>query len=249
MGVAMDGTMVHVREEGWKELKIGCLFELGSEIAKDEHSGEKIEQATAERTSYVAHLGGPKPFGEQLWAEARRRKWDVAPDTQVLGDGATWIWNQAAHHFGDSHQVVDWYHAKEHLVAAVHHIHPQSDATFERCLRGFETLLYRGHARQLADALELVETDSAQQKEALCLEANYFRRNHRRMNYMQMREDQWVIGSGMVESGAKQFKHRFCGSGMRWSRQGLQNILPIRSAFMANRFDRMWQLARAAPIN
>ena len=27
MGVAMDGLMVHIRQEGWKELKVGTVFD------------------------------------------------------------------------------------------------------------------------------------------------------------------------------------------------------------------------------
>jgi hypothetical protein len=49
-------------------------------------------------------------------------------------------------------------------------------------------------------------------------EAGYFHDNQRRMNYLEMREAEWPIASGMVESSAKQFKARFCGPGMRWSR-------------------------------
>jgi hypothetical protein len=50
------------------------------------------------------------------------------------------------------------------------------------------------------------------------------------MNYLEMRTEGWVIGSGMVESGGKQFKHRFAGPGMRWSRLGAERLLPIRTA-------------------
>jgi hypothetical protein len=54
---------------------------------------------------------------------------------------------------------------------------------------------------------------------SLAAEADYFLKHHRRMHYMQLREQGWVIGSGMVESGIKQYKDRFCGAGMRWSRK------------------------------
>jgi hypothetical protein len=54
-----------------------------------------------------------------------------------------------------------------------------------------------------ANAAELITT------------ANYFRTNQHRMNYIEMWEEEWPIGSGMVESGTKQFKARFSGPGMR----------------------------------
>jgi hypothetical protein len=67
------------------------------------------------------------------------------------------------------------------------------------------------------------------------------------MNYIEMREEEWPIGSGMVESGAKQFKARFSGPGMRWSRTGAENLLPLRSAVLSGRFDQMWLAAKNLP--
>jgi len=69
----------------------------------------------AVQNTYVAHLGGPEVFGQKVWAEAQRRQWTQAWDTEVLGDGAPWIWNLADDHFYASLRVVDWYHATEHL--------------------------------------------------------------------------------------------------------------------------------------
>ena len=60
------------------------------------------------------------------------------------------------------------------------------------------------------------------------------------MNYMALREDGFLIGSGVVESGAKQFKARFTGPGMRWSRRGFNHLLPIRTAVLSHSFDDLW---------
>ena len=78
-------------------------------------------------------------------------------------------------------------------------------------------------------------------------EAGYFRDNQRRMNSLELREEEWPIGSGMVESGGKQFKARFCGPGMRWSRQGAENLLPVRAAILSQRFDELWTRIYNAP--
>lgn len=69
------------------------------------------------------------------------------------------------------------------------------------------------------------------------------------MNYLELREGAWLIGSGMVESGAKQFKARFSGPGMRWSRKGAENLLPIRSAILSGTFDNMWTSAKILPLS
>lgn len=247
MGVAMDGAKINIREEGWKEFKIGSLFDIAVRPTQESKTGELMDLAHAVHNSYVAHLGGPDVLGEMAWAEAQRRGWEEAQDTQVVGDGAAWIWNQASLHFGDSHQLVDWYHAKEHLIVAARLLKEDGTRAFHRWLNSRETLLYQGQAGKIAGELASVAQKQHPHAEELASEATFFANNQKRMNYLEMREEEWPIGSGMIESGAKQFKARFCGPGMRWSRDGAQNLLPIRSAVLSNRFDQMWAAARILP--
>ena len=247
MGVSMDGASLHIRQEGWKEVKIGVLFDIAVTPSKDKVTGETVDLAHAVHNSYVAHLGGPDVLGDKTWAEAHRRGWEQAQDTIVLGDGAAWIWNQASLHFGQSHQLVDWYHAKEHLTAAAKLVKPEGSSALTRWLNSRETLLYQGHADKIAAELEKQAHQTAANAEELLTAAGYFRTNHHRMNYIEMREEEWPIGSGMVESGAKQFKARFSGPGMRWSRTGAENLLPIRAAVLSGTFDQMWSAAKNLP--
>jgi len=247
MGVSMDGASLHLRQEGWKEVKIGVVFDIAVAPTKDKETGEIVDLAHAVHNSYVAHLGGPDVLGDKTWAEARSRGWEQAQDTIVLGDGAVWIWNQAALHFGQSYQLVDWYHAKEHLVDAAKLVKPEGTSAFTRWLNSRETLLYQGHADKIAAELEKQAHQAAANADELLTAAGYFRTNHLRMNYIEMREEEWPIGSGMVESGAKQFKARFSGPGMRWSRTGAENLLPIRAAVLSGRFDQMWTAAKNLP--
>lgn len=247
MGVALDGFMLPLRKEGWKECKLADLYEVAVRPALDEETGEVVERAHAVKQSYVTHLGGPEVMGELAWAEAQRRGWEQATDTQVLGDGAVWIWHQASLHFGDSHQLVDWYHAKTYLLQAAHLLHTEGSAAYTRWLNQYETLLYQGHADSIAKHLLAAATTNPTKAEALTSVATYFQHNHLRMNYLEMRELEWPIGSGMVESGAKQYKARFAGTGMRWSRSGAQNLLPIRSAILSHNFDQLFAAAIALP--
>lgn len=248
MGVSMDGAMVHIRDEGWKEVKVGVVFDVAVTATQDRETGELVDVAHAVNNSYVAHLGGPDLLGEMTWAQARRCGWEQAQDTVVIGDGASWIWNQAALHFPASRQVVDWFHAQQHLVDAARLIKQEGTAAFKRWLNSRQTLLYQGHAEKIATELEKAAAKAPAQSDDLLKAANYFHTNKLRMNYIEMREEEWPIGSGMVESGAKQFKARFCGSGMRWSRTGAENLLPIRAAVLSGRFDQMWAATKNLPL-
>jgi hypothetical protein len=247
MGVAMDGAMVHIRDEGWKEVKLGVVFDVAMQPTQDKASGERVDLAHAVNNRYTAHLGDAAGVGEKTWALARRCGWEQAQDTVVLGDGADWIWNQAALHFGRSHQLLDWYHAKGHLVAAACLLKVEGTRSFTRWLNNRETRLYQGHALRIGQELEKAAGQDTAKADKLLTAAGYFRNHHLRMNYIEMREGNWPIGSGVVESGAKQFKARFSGPGMRWSRTGAENLLPIRAAVLSTRFDQMWADAQNSP--
>ncbi len=247
MGVAMDGAMVHVRDEGWKELKVGDVFEVAVHPETDPETGEAVDQAHATANSYVAHLGGPERFGEVVWAEASQRGFASAPETVVIGDGANWIWNLAGVHFGTSVQVVDWYHAKEHLYAAARLAFGDGSAEAMRWAKAHEQPLYQGHAWHVAAALRALAQQHRRVGTALRAEAGYFETQARRMQYLERREEGWPIGSGMVESGCKRFRQRFTGPGMRWSRSGVEHLLPVRAAILSGSFEHAWQTAYTSP--
>ncbi|MEJ5197934.1 MAG: hypothetical protein WHX53_03335, partial [Anaerolineae bacterium] len=156
---------------------------------------------------------------------------------------------QAALHFGHSHQLIDSYHAKEHLVAASQALKGDNEVARQRWLNSRETQLYQGQAAAIAAELRAAAIAQPERAAALEQEAGYFYDNQRRMNYLEMREEEWPIGSGMVESGAKQFKARFCGPGMRWSRQGAEHLIPIRAAILSHRFDEVWKEVVNSPLN
>jgi hypothetical protein len=247
LGVAMDGFMIHLRDEGWKEMKLGAVFELALRQKRDERTGERGPAPRAVNVSYAAHLGGPEVFGELVFTEARRRGWEQAQDTQVIGDGAVWIWNQAAVHFGKCRQLVDWYHAKQHLAEAARLFKGEGTPAYTLWFNSRETALYQGHAERIACELEQATPAKPESAEDLKREAGYFRQHQQRMNYLEMREEDWIIGSGMVEGGAKRYQARLCGPGMRWSRKGTANLTPVRTAILSERFAERWQAAQNLP--
>ncbi len=249
MGVAMDGMMVNVRGEGWKELKVGCVFEVEQRRTAQDTASQTEERVSATHNSYVAVLGGPEQFGQALWAEASRRQLPRAVDSIVLGDGAPWIWKLAIEHFPYSRQAVDWYHAQEHLYHVAHMTFGEGTTEAIRWAKGMETPLYQGQVWQLTGTIKGLARQHPQVAQELQREAEYFTNNKRRMQYMELREDGFPIGSGMVESGCKQFRARFNGPGMRWSRAGLERLSPIRAAILSKRFHEVWTTAYNSPPN
>ena len=245
----MDGAMIYIRGEEWKELKVGCFFEVEWMPEQDPETKDWVELGHAWQSSYVCHLGGPERFGQKMWTESKRRKWQRAVDTQVVGDGASWIWNLVGDYFYDAHQVVDWYHAKEHLALAAHLAFGEGTPEALRWLKQQETPLFQGHADRIVHTITGLAQARPAAGEELSKQAGYFSNNQHRMNYLEMRSDGWLIGSGAVESGGKRFKDRFADAGMRWSRHGAERLLPVRAAVMSHRFEERWRAAYNSPPN
>lgn len=244
ISISMDGFMAHVRGEGWKEIKIGTVSEVtaSGQPRMNEH-GQIVEPVHSHAHSYVMHLGGPEGFGVKLLAEAQVRGWDRVPQCAVLGDGAVWIWNLATNDYACAAHIVDWYHAKQHLCAVAEVIYPQQPDKTAAWLDRHADLLYAGQARDIADALTMLAAHANPNTDAKAMletEAGYFAANHERMQYRDFQHALLPIGSGTVESAAKQAKHRVSAAGMRWSRTGLDNLLPLRAAVMSDSFDLLW---------
>jgi hypothetical protein len=250
MGVSIDGWMVHIRGEGWKEVKSGVCYEVMMVAGSDEVTGETMEIAQAEACSYVAHLGGAEEFGQKLWHEAMERRVPAAYEKACVSDAAHWIWNLCLDYFPQAEQIVDWYHAVEHLYKAAHLLHGEHTDQARRWATMLKTDLYQGHAARIARDLEQATHQfSGDRAEALRSEATFFRNHQRRMRYLEYRENGWPIGSGSIESGCKQFQARLKGAGMRWSRPGAKRMLALRASIISGYFDYHWNtLANSPPI-
>lgn len=128
------------------------------------------------------------------------------------------MWDQTALHFGNSLQVVDWYCAKEHLVAAAQCLHGEGTPPNATVAKNPRASPLSRPRRKIADQLLNVTYDYPLAAKDLASEADNFMRYHRRMWCMQLREPGWVTGNGMVKSGMKQYQGRFYSPGMRRSR-------------------------------
>jgi hypothetical protein len=233
-GVSRDGGMVHIREEGWKEFKVGTVFDVELREERDPRTRDLVEMPHGIHMAYTAVLGSVDQFAPLLWALAWHHGVPTAADSSVTGDGAEWIWNLVGDYFPDSVQIVDWYHACEHLAEAAKARHPDSEAAAQRWYRECCKHLYKGEIHEITERLDTA---------GLNKDAHYFHTHKRRMQYQACLEEGYPIGSGTVESGVKQFKERLTGSGMRWCRHAAEQMLVIRGAVMADDFDLLWDAA------
>jgi hypothetical protein len=153
---------------------VGCLFDVVILPTVDPQSKDSIDLGHALHNTYVSHLGWPEEFGRKLWSEAQRRYWYRAADTEVVADGAAWIWNLVQDMFYDSHQVVDWFHGKEHLAKAAQLRFGEGSPVAKHWLNEQETTLFQGHAERIAQAITGLASQKPEVKDELTQEAGYF---------------------------------------------------------------------------
>jgi hypothetical protein len=246
--VSMDGVQVYILGEGWKEVKVGCVFEFETQAGYRRRSQEKEDVVKAKQQTYTAYLGGPEEFGQLLSAEAERRGYDCAQKRASVGDGAKWIWNLTGLCFPTSWEIVDWYHAMDHLWQVSGLLYGEGTASGKRWVKRREDDLWLGRVHSVIEAIDALTPGlSAEAQEEVQSEAGYFRNNARRMHYQEFREEGYPLGSGTVESGCKNLvTKRMKGPGMRWSRTGAQNMLALRAEYLSHRWDEAWQLTLAA---
>ena len=96
-----------------RQIKVGCVF-----TQSRDHKGDPQRDPSSSR--YLAAFCDRVDFGQSLWQEAIKQGYATARTTVFLGDGADWIWNLAQDRFPDAVQIVDFYHACEHLHALCH---------------------------------------------------------------------------------------------------------------------------------
>ena len=225
--ISMDGGMIHIRGEGWKEMKVGLVSGLCHHWEQTQHKITLVDM------DYTAVIGAVEQFKPALWELAVRHEVLYAGQSAVTADGASWIWRLANDLFPVSTQIVDWYHARQHLWQAAHRLQDDLDSQ-TKWVEKMSKALFAGEVWKIIHALQQAQCDD---------EATYFVTHQRRMQYAAFRADGFPIGSGGVESGIKQFKQRLCGAGMRWSRSGAERMTIIRNAVMTDTLDEVWQSA------
>lgn len=233
-GVSMDGGMVNIRNEGWRELKVGTVFDVELRRQRNPQTKELDELAHGVNVHYTAVLGSKDLLKDELWALAVQHDLPTARNRSVVADGALWIWDVAEHVCPDGRQVVDWFHAVEHLAEAAQALYPDEKEASKRkrWLKRYKDHLYMGRVHLITRVLNRRGFPSL---------ATYFERHKNRMQYLEFREEGLPIGSGTVESGVKQFKQRLSGTGMRWNADNAKRMIVIRSAILGNQFDELWQ--------
>jgi hypothetical protein len=230
-----EGQPAHTREA-----KLGCVF------TQTTWGQEGYAIRDPDSTTYVGAIETAEEFGKRIYLEAWKRGWSRAEKKVVMGDGAEWIWNLADQYFPGATQIVDLFHARQHLWDLARKLQPNDESGQNRWMMIHQDLLDNCKIKKLVSSLQSIETPSAELAEKLRTEAEYFRRNARRMRYPKFRRQHLFVGTGVIEAGCKTLIGSRCKqSGMFWTVRGANAILALRCCQFNGRFEDYWEARRA----
>lgn len=244
MAVAMDGGLVNIRGEGWKEVKIAAV----SAIETRSEDGEE-PAVSLNRTSYRAGLWQAARFANQQWAESCRRGLEKAQRVVCVNDGAPWIWVLVAMCYAPRCiEILDWWHAVEKLWELAFTLWGQEAKQSHDWAQEQKSLLWEGNLRQIFRGLRLLCPRGEPLPDKIRLGIGYLFRHRWRMRYPEFRQAGCPIGSGTVESACKVvMQERMKQAGMRWSRTGAQAMLALRSVLLSQRWQEVWPSLQPPP--
>ena len=232
-----DGQPAHTRE-----VKLGCVFTQAGWDKK----GYAIRDADS--TTYTGAIEKAEEFGKRIYLEASNRGLSRAKKIVVIGDGAPWIWNLAQEYYPHCVQIVDLYHARQHVSELAKKLHPNDSPARKAWLAVHQDLLLdEGKIEELVASLRLIDSTNSDLLEKIRIEADYLETNAERMRYPQFRAEHLFVGSGVIEAGCKTvIGSRLKRSGMFWTVRGANGIIALRCCHLNARFEDYWENRRAA---
>ena len=154
----------------------------------------------------------------------------------AVADGAPWIWNVGGDRWPDAVEVLDFYHASQHMWSLGEAGSGEREAARPWVEKQLHQLRHGRHAAALRTLAGLAVRRGAA-GEVIRREQNYFASHAARMNYQAVAKRGWAIGSGAVESACLQRQGRFKRSGQFWTRQGRQHLCALLEARQNGHWD------------
>ena len=242
----LDGWQVRQRGPGWgkkkteenrvewHEWKTGVYYRHEQAGVSAGGRGVLAEKVV------IGWQGDPVEFGRRLHWEALCGGLGRAQAKLVAGDGAPWIWNVAQDRWAGATQVLDFYHASQHLWELGRALHGDEEAAIGAWVEPRRHQLRHGKEKQVLKEIAGLKAPVGQAGEIIRREQNYFKSQAGRMNYQRWSSRGWPIASGPVESACRQKQCRFKRPGQFWTPQGMRHLGALTEARHNHHWDELW---------
>lgn len=240
-----DGAMVPICGENaviYKENKLGIIYKDTDIVRKTNKTGE--ERIEIKNKHYVSSLGeGIDKYKKMLYAMSLEHGARKAEEVIILGDGASWIHKFKDEYFPDAVQILDWYHAVEHLWTTAHRLFGEED--IKRCeewVKPLKTLLWDGKVDTVIKEITQEALLRKKNQTPLFELRTYYSNNTDHMKYDEFRSKGYNIGSGAIESANKYIVgQRMKLSGMKWTISHANAMINLRCKYYEGNWDAFWK--------
>jgi hypothetical protein len=205
-----------------REVKLAVFF------TQDKLDAKGYPVRDRDSTSVIATFEPAAAFGNLVKAEGIRRGAGHVRQLTILGDGAAWIWGIATAKFPEATQIVDLFHAREHLHDLARKLEFMLLDRKEEWLAARMDDLDYGYIDGIVQATRQYPLQGVK-KDAIDTALGYFEHNAPRMRYHWFRQCGLFVGSGVVEASCKTvIGQRLKQSGMHWTVNGADAIIALR---------------------
>ena len=227
--ITADAAMVYFRGEGWKEVKVGAHYDVD-------------EQRKAHQVRYAATGGSREALGQRLYECAGQPSLEQTDGMAFVSDAAPWLEEMQQTHFPRSTLIVDFFHASEYLWDVAQTFYGHGTASGQRWAEGKLHDLRGGQCRGILRGLARMKPKTSEQKESLKKTRRYLTNHGHKMDYPRYEAMGFHIGSGIAEAACKHvIQSRFKRSGMRWSHEGAENLLQLRTLYLNRQWNHLGQ--------
>jgi hypothetical protein len=240
----LDGFQVRFRGPGWgkrktakprvewHEEKLGVFY-------RQEQAGGKARGQLLEKV-VVGWVGESLELSRRLHWEAQRGGLGRARDILAVADGAPWIWHTVGDRWPQAHQLLDFYHASQHLWNLGQALHPRDETARREWVEARLHRLRHGQEGAVLRELAALPRRRGAGGKVIRREQNYFADQAGRLNYQTLACRGWPIGSGAVESACRSRQGRCKGRGQFWTRMGLRHLDALTEARDNGHWDELW---------
>ncbi len=212
----------------WRQMRVGCVY------WQDERDCWHKRVVWGQEEDFLS-------FGASLYRLACRCGYRQAEEKIFAADGGEWCWTIHQTYFSDAEGVLDWYHASEHVWACGHALHRDHAETAVWCEEALCRLREGGGEGLLKWLWAQQKLRRGSAREALNALIRYIQPRLEKTDYPSYRARDWQIGTGMIESTARQLVGiRLKGSGMHWSPHGATAITALRSHDLNGNWHSFW---------
>jgi len=232
--IMMDGAAVNTRVEDengstWRENKTVMVFTDKDLITRGDGSKMIINK------EYATFIGPVEEFKKYVLNVVIKAGYGRIKNVVIIGDGATWIRTMCNEIFPDAVQILDLYHLKENIYSYAKYLYGDNEVQYTKWAKTMIDKVIEGNIKE---ALDMIPVNKEKLPASVVNLRGYIENNIDKINYKEYKEKGYYIGSGPIESANKIIlQRRLKQAGMRWSVNGAQYILTLRSKVESNLWD------------